>query len=343
MTTTLSSRKRHYLKALGIFLILAALMAAIVGCVGLPSEHLEIRTWHDLDAIRDNLGGSYVLINDLDATTAGYEELAGSTANRGYGWQPIGGSPGNPFRGTLDGRGYKITGLYVNRPWEIVGLFGFVADEGEVRNVRVTNADITGGSRAGGLVGSNYGVVTSSCSTGSVRGNDYTGGLVGANRGTVSKSYSAGNVTTSWSGHSSFSLPLQYATGDPLHGATGGLIGWNEGTVADSYSRASVREKNSVGGLVGANIGQISRCYATGSLYAYETFGLVVGAHGVASNSFWDVETTGTDQSGGGVGRTTAEMKQESTFAEAGWDFENVWDINEMNEGYPFLSWQSVG
>jgi uncharacterized repeat protein (TIGR02543 family) len=40
-----------------------------------------IRTWYDLDAIRDNLGCSYLLMNDLDSATAGYEELASPTAN----------------------------------------------------------------------------------------------------------------------------------------------------------------------------------------------------------------------------------------------------------------------
>ena len=37
---------------------------------------IEIRDWYDLDAVRDNLNGSYLLMNDLDCTTAGYMELA---------------------------------------------------------------------------------------------------------------------------------------------------------------------------------------------------------------------------------------------------------------------------
>jgi uncharacterized repeat protein (TIGR02543 family) len=44
---------------------------------------IPIRDWYDLDAIRDDLSGGYLLMNDLDAATAGYEELAGSTANEG--------------------------------------------------------------------------------------------------------------------------------------------------------------------------------------------------------------------------------------------------------------------
>jgi len=38
---------------------------------------IEIWAWYDLAAIRDDLSGHYALMNDLDSTTAGYEELAG--------------------------------------------------------------------------------------------------------------------------------------------------------------------------------------------------------------------------------------------------------------------------
>jgi hypothetical protein len=33
-------------------------------------------------------GGHYLLVNDLDSTTAGYGEIAGNTAHQGEGWQP---------------------------------------------------------------------------------------------------------------------------------------------------------------------------------------------------------------------------------------------------------------
>ena len=71
--------------------------------------------WYDLDAIRNNLSGHYVLVNDLDVTAAGYDELAGPKANQRRGWKPIGyggwsdgprGSEG--FAGTLDGRGLSL-------------------------------------------------------------------------------------------------------------------------------------------------------------------------------------------------------------------------------------------
>ncbi len=74
-----------------IFLIMAAFIAGIAGCFYTPPSHnLEIRTWYDLNAIWNNLAGHHTLMNDLDSTTPGYEELASARANQGKGWQPIG-------------------------------------------------------------------------------------------------------------------------------------------------------------------------------------------------------------------------------------------------------------
>ena len=57
------------MERLSIFLIIVALIAGMVGCAPVP---IEIWDWYDLHAIRNNLGGDYILMNDLDSTTAGY-------------------------------------------------------------------------------------------------------------------------------------------------------------------------------------------------------------------------------------------------------------------------------
>jgi hypothetical protein len=209
-----------YVAKVGIFLITVALIAGMVGCGPdiPPPEALEIWDWYDLDAIRDNLGGSYILMNDLDSTTAGYEELASPTANQGKGWQPIGSFWSSyGLTGTFDGQGYEIRDLFINRPDEgCVGLF-VIVDAGErIENIGVVNATVTGYEFVGGLVGGNEGIMSNSYSTGSVTGDLSIGGLVGENRGTVSDSHSTGSVT----GYSN----------------VGGLVGWNEdGTVSNSF------------------------------------------------------------------------------------------------------------
>jgi hypothetical protein len=315
MKTILNSKRDRYLVRLSVFLIMAALIAGMVGCDGdsyTPSQNLEIRTWYDLDAIRDNLSGDHTLMNDLDSTTAGYEELASPTANGGKGWQPIGFStPQGPtaytgFMGTFDGQGHEVRDLYINRPDEDrVGLFG-ETDGAVIRDMGVVNFTVTGRDAVGGLVGTNVGTVSNFHSSSSVTGRDAVGGLAGSNWGTVSNSYSSGNIT----GIS----------------RVGGLVGVNGPgkTVSNSYSTGSVTGEGDVGGLVGENWGTVS-------------------------SSFWDIETSGQNTSAGGTGMNTTGMKNITTFSDAGWNIVAV-ALNETNPAYiwnivnnvtyPFLSWQ---
>ena len=149
-----------------------------------------IRTWYDLDAIKDNMSGSYILMNDLDCTTAGYTELASPTANGEKGWQPIG-TQGNPFTGIFDGHGYEIRDLFIDRPDEdYVGLFGYV-QAGTIEGIGVAKATVAGDDYVGGLVGLNNGAVINCYSTANVTGQQYVGSLMGLNQSgdTVSNSY----------------------------------------------------------------------------------------------------------------------------------------------------------
>ncbi|MFB0521169.1 MAG: GLUG motif-containing protein, partial [Desulfatiglandales bacterium] len=182
---------------LSIFLIGVAFIAGTLGCdPGL--DYLRIWNWHDLYAIRDNLSGHYVLMNDLDSASPGYTELASPTANQGRGWQPTGTSD-DRFIGSFDGQGYEIRDLFINRPDEsMVGLFGAVDEGGVIQNVGVVTTTVTGEWAVGGLLGGNWGAVSNSYSTGSVSGDDCVGGLVGGDAGGVSNSYSTASVTGLW-------------------------------------------------------------------------------------------------------------------------------------------------
>jgi hypothetical protein len=245
-----------------------------------------IRDWYDLDAIRDNLNGNYLLVNDLDSTTAGYEELASPTANGGKGWQPIGSLFADPFSfnivdlvdpfpGRLDGQGYEIRDLFISRPDEdAVGLFGCVG-KGVIQNLGLVIAEVTGHVYVGGLVGGNWGSVGNSHCRGNVTGEGawFVGGLVGGNWGTVSDSYSTGSVTGDdfvggLAGSNWRAVSNSYSTGSVTgFGTVGGLVGWNhQGTVSNSYSTGSVTGSSSVGGLVGQNQeGSVSNSY-----YSYD-------------------------------------------------------------------------
>jgi hypothetical protein len=281
-----------------------------------------IRTWHDLDAIRDNPTASYTLVNNLDSVTPGYTELAGPTANDGQGWQPVGTSD-VPFTGTFDGQGYVIEELFIDRPDESsVGLFGSIY--GTIEDVGLLNVDVTGHSEVGGLVGySEGGNVSNSYATGSVTGkenlsgNEWSvGGLVGEMyMGTLSNSYSTCSVNGDFSvgglvGENDGTGIVSdcHATGNVNcnFSDAGGLVGYSEGTVSGSYSTGNVSGSNDVGGLVGDNYYDIvvDNCYSTGSVTGYESIGGLIGYNddGDVTNSYATGSVSGDYDVGGLVG-----------------------------------------
>jgi len=247
--------------------------------------------WYGLNAIRDDMYGIYILMNDLDSATSGYDELAGPAAKEGKGWQPIGsvnGSTPEAFFGTLDGAGFEICDLFINRPDEVnVGLFNTVYYQGGITDLGVVNAVVTGYHWVGGLAGLSAGTVDNCYSVSSVNGTGYyVGGLMGVNAGTVSDSYSIGNVTGG--------------------SAAGGLVGANPGTVSDCHSITSViSDQDYVGGLVGRNSGNVRNSYATCSVSVTgTTAGGLVGENyeGTVSNSYSSGSVAGHSKTGGLIG-----------------------------------------
>jgi hypothetical protein len=257
---------------------------------------IEIRDWYELDAVRDDLDGSYVLMNDLDSTTAGYEELAGSTANGGKGWQPIG-TEDDLFTGTFDGQGYEIRDLCINRTdtyEDPVGLFGILDEGGCIENIgMVVNANFDGFWPVGALVGENRGTLSNCYATGGISGRVSVGGLVGLNTGTVVDCYSSSSV-----------IGRVYV---------GGLIGGisiSYGTVIDSYAAGSVTGLSVVGGLVGRNDGTVSNCRATGNITGDDFIGGLVGQclggdETSVSNSHSTGNVNGDKHIGGLIGQST--------------------------------------
>ncbi len=65
---------------------------------------------------------------------------------------PIGTSS-YPFKGTFDGNGYVISNIQISKTTtNNVGLFGYVSG-GTIRNVKISNGNISGKGNTGGIVG----------------------------------------------------------------------------------------------------------------------------------------------------------------------------------------------
>ena len=180
------------------------------------------------------------------------------------------------------------------------------------------------GDYAGNITASNGNAseILFSSSSGSIMGISNVGGISGINYGTIRKSYSIGSVM----GAGSY---------------IGGLVGSNMGTINQSYSHSNIfnggSAYNYAGGLVGLNYSLIIECYSKGNVAPCTNCGGLVSLnYSGVSRSFWDTETSGLNTSDGGIGKTTAEMLDKSTFEAEGWDFNLVW-TNDDNTVYPYL------
>ena len=88
--------------------------------------------------------------------------LADNIDLTGKDWTPIGTSFGNSYTGTFDGNGKTITGLTVTGSDRYTGLFGFI--KGTVKNVVLTEINITSGTFVGGVAGWSFGGNIENCS-----------------------------------------------------------------------------------------------------------------------------------------------------------------------------------
>ena len=334
---------------------------------GTPLDPYLIYDVNDLQAIENDLSAYYELANDIDASvTVGW--------NGGAGFLPIG-DWGNRFTGSLDGKGYTVDSLFINRPlaqpkWSEVGVFSY--NSGTIQNINFTNCDFTG-HNASGMVNSNYGSITncsvkgsivgataaqgfvywnyargviSQCSfEGSVDGEFDNAGFAQYNEGEIGECHADAVVTSTsfaaagfvWSNSSTISK--SYSEGSATGESACGFALYNYGTVENCYSRCSALATSYGYGFAEYNDGAatIKHCYSTGVVSGATRHRGFSDVGGVIEDCFWDTETSGQSDGGGGTGKTTAQMKTKSTFTDAGWDFSTpIWYITpSINDGYP--------
>jgi hypothetical protein len=236
----------------------------------------------------------------------------------------------------------------------ISGLVGY--NSGEISNC-YSSATVLGNTQIGGLVGgaSASGTISDSYATGSVSGlvSVGVGGLIGdIDGGRIVKCYATGNVIGcdiigGLVGESKDGSLITecYATGDVFGNGflIGGLAGYTGecDSITNCYAAGAVSGDMFVGGLIGeVEFSEIANCYARGYVDGNDFIGGFIASNASEPTAcFWDVETSGLTDGGDGVssgviGKTSAEMKKESTFTN--WDFVEIWNIGE-NQTYPYL------
>ena len=109
-----------------------------------PAGWIGVYSTDDLDAVRENLRGYYILMEDLAFAPEDFEEGGRYTG----GWTPIGGEK-EPFTGIFNGNGHTVDGLRIDvRADEAegssmlyAGLFGYVASDQSVETEVVSGDD----------------------------------------------------------------------------------------------------------------------------------------------------------------------------------------------------------
>ncbi|MBP6672326.1 MAG: T9SS type A sorting domain-containing protein [Bacteroidetes bacterium] len=259
-------------------------------------------------------GKYYMQSADIDAaSTSGW--------HAGAGFSPIGWA--TKFTGHYAGHGHTISNLTISRSsTDYVGFFG-QTNGAVIDSLGLVNVSITGSSYVGGIVGwSESGTISYCYTTGAVTGVSVIGGMVGQNysngpAGLVTNSYSTATVTASGN-------------------TAGGIAGDNLGSFSSSYVT-------------------ISYCYSAGAVSASSLVGGISGrnyARAIVTRCLWNTESTGQSSTVGSnlnggseslnSGLTTTQMKTQSPFTSAGWNFTSVWQINE-GITYPSLKWQGAG
>lgn len=242
------------------------------------------------------------------------------------------------------------------------GLIGIFSEdqEGTLLNSYST-ATVGSPSRTpaylGGLIGYSSAERIEGCyATGDIYGTNYLGGLIGSSfmTSTIENCFATGEITFTQIGGNSGGLigyfdggdiKTSYAVysilGDSQHNYVGGLIGrLYSGNISDCYSIGDISGDLFVGGLVGANdgSGEIITSYAAVIVSGSDIVGGLLGynEYGAFNGSYWDFNISEQITSDGGEGKTTTEMKTQSTFTD--WDFSTVWAIDSTkNDGYPYL------
>ena len=298
-----------------------SLCETTIGIEGSLTNPYPVCSPEDLDEMRNKPNAHFILCGNIDLTEylssgAGYDKWQGS------GWMPVG-DVTVPFTGSLNGAGYTISGLWLERSvtgYVPVGLFGYI-EGGKVINLKVelkrddSNGinGIHGGTNTcvGGLAGRLFGDggLISNCSVtgpGEVRGSNSVGGIVG--RVDIGKSkiigcYASVNVNG--------------------NNGIGGIVGMvsssvtieRGGRMTNCYSTGDISGTTGAGGVAGRveNGGSVSYCYATGTISRSATgnsanyIGGVVGRidnHG-SVNSCVALNSSVTTTYGDGVGRIT--------------------------------------
>ncbi len=248
---------------------------SFAGGNGSESNPYRISNITQLQSMNEDLDAHYILVNDINASET-------RTWNDGKGFLPIGNLT-NSFDGSLDGKGFDISGLEINRSDDdYIGLISISSQESRIKDLTLSKVMIMGNNYTGGLIGTGTGNIFNCSIKGEIRGVMNTGGIFGAFKGIAERCNTLACVRGSYN--------------------IGGLVGYLIfGLVKNSSSHGVVDAKADAGGLVGKSDGKVENCFATGNVYGEYSSGGLIGSTGNSGGSVKDSYSTGNVNSSMGT------------------------------------------
>ena len=267
--------KKHFLSiVIAIALVIGLIPVISVTAYDVSKSEINGETYYEISTAEDliwfaqlvngtnetanqNTSANAILLNDivLNKNVLNGEGLLND--GEFTQWIPIG-NYNSPYKGTFDGNGKTVKGIYIETDKFSQGLIG--VNEGTVKNVTVSDSYICSeGGNIGAVVGYNDGIVENckNYATTHAYENDYyaegLGGVVGMlSEGVVQRCVNYGKIMGGYS---------IYHVG----GVVGSMYG---GTLLDSYNMGEVSGEDNVGGVVGriTNSAMVYNCYTVGDI-----------------------------------------------------------------------------
>ncbi|MCI7767924.1 MAG: hypothetical protein MSJ26_08115 [Oscillospiraceae bacterium] len=253
--------------------------------------------------------GKYIKLTDDILLNSSLEASAAPRV-----WTPIG-NENNIFKGTFDGDGKTVKGIYINTQYsDHHGLFG--VSDGTIRNVNVTGS-INGTVYVGGVCGINRELGTiENCTNGcSVSGFNFVGGICGTNNnkikncsntGAVSGEYNIGGICGNiyLVDDMDDAIIENCSNGGSVSGIifVGGVCGLSDDTVKSCSNTGAVSGEYDTGGICGS--GYITtNCSNTGSVSGEDNTGGICGENtNIIQNSVNEADVSGESCVGGVCG-----------------------------------------
>lgn len=300
-------------------------------------------TVEDLDIVRNNLSGDYVLGNDIDLN--------------GVEWTPIG-TNDNPFTGTFDGNGYEIKNIkyvydkHLRRVGQdplSVGLFS-VLKGATVKDLGVTGVDIEGYLYAldqgdykfcmvGGLAGEAWDSTIERCFV--------TGNLRSCASGNAYARASAFGVLENSKVTDCYANIKAYGYAECANTMVAGIAAWNRNSVVKNcYSKGEYKISNDngymyFGGIVASGDGEVTNCVALYDKFnvegeneyfftdAISPYSKLTNNYLLESLMFTRVNYSLTPGNKSATRILNEEVYTPDVYNKFGWDFEKVWEVSE--------------